>query len=193
MRSNNPFSRWACPARLAVLITLLLCISAGFSIAGTPNPSSKPTTKPTTRPLTPAGQAVQQFHNLLKANQREAAGKLIATSPTPVRDAARRVKRLADAMANPTWDFSVLDGNESGDIAVVLINDYLKDGRKTIDIKPWYLVRQEGQWRLLGKYTDFELAEYGFDKARIEEFRKLETWSERRTPELRREQPDCGC
>ncbi|MEZ0265950.1 MAG: hypothetical protein ACAI43_14565 [Phycisphaerae bacterium] len=161
-----------------------------------PRATSKPATTraATTRPLTPAGQAVFEFRALLRKGDRDAAQKLVATSPAPVRDAERRVKRLADVLAAPTkWDFRILDGKESGDVAVVLINDYLKDGRKTIDIKPWYLLRQEGKWKLLGKYTDFELDAYGFDAARIAEYRKLEEWAERRTPELRRDEPECGC
>jgi hypothetical protein len=178
---------------IAILVAAVLIST---SRAADVRPATKPATTraATTRPLTPAGQAVFDFRAFLRKGDRHGASKLIATSPQPVRDADRRLKRLADALAAPAkWDFLILDGKESGDVAVVLINDYLKDGRRTIDIKPWYLLRQDGQWKLLGKYTDFELDAYGFDAARIAEYRKLEDWADRRTPELRREQPDCGC
>ena len=35
--------------------------------------------------------------------------------------------------------------------SVVVINDYLKDGRRTIDIRPWFLVKQDGKWKLARK------------------------------------------
>jgi hypothetical protein len=158
-------------------------------------PAAAPTTKSTTRPSlqTPLAKTVQQFHDALRAIDERAAMNLLATSPEPVRDADRRIHRLAQNLAGGTWDFAILDAKESGDLGVVLINDYLKDTRKTTDIKPWYLIRQQGAWKLLGKFTDFELKEYCFDEKTLDEYRKLEDWSERRTPELKRELPDCGC
>jgi hypothetical protein len=172
---------------------LLIASLAHVAIAA---PATRPTTTATTRPTSidsaPA-RAVTRFHDALKTNRSADALALIAASPQPVRDAERRVKRLAATLSGPGWDFAILDAKESGDVAVVLINDFLKDARKTIDIKPWYLVRQQGEWRLLGKFTDFELKEYGFDEARLKEYRALESWAERREPELRKEQPDCGC
>jgi hypothetical protein len=157
--------------------------------------ATRPTTAATSRPVdrSAAARAVRQFHDALKANRVDQAGAVLAASPQPVRDAERRVKRMATTLSGVGWDFSVLDAKESGDVAVVMVNDHLKDGRKTIDIKPWYLLRQQGEWRLLGKFTDFELKEYGFDDARLAEYRALEQWAEQREPQLRKEQPDCGC
>jgi len=153
------------------------------------------TTRATTRPFpsSPAARAVQQFHDLLKINRQPDAASLLAASPKPVRDADRRLKRLAAALAGGSWDFVVVDAKDSGDLAVVIINEQLKDGRKTIDLQPWFLIRQDGQWKLLAKYTDFELKEYGFDEPTLAEYRKLEEWAHRREPDLRRELPDCGC
>ena len=74
-------------------------------------------------PLSPAAQAALVFHDLLWSGNREEAAKLIATSPKPVRDVERRLKRLAEALAGHNWDFKVLEGREAGEIAVVLIND----------------------------------------------------------------------
>jgi len=136
---------------------------------------------------------VRQFHDALKAGKSDEAFKFIGSSPTPVRDAQKRVKRLATSLSGGGWNFEILDAKESGEIAVVVINDYLKDGRKTIDIKPWYLIRQQGEWKLLGKFTDFELKEYGFDAGRVAGYRGLEKWANEREPQLRKEQPDCGC
>jgi hypothetical protein len=145
------------------------------------------------RKLPECALVVRQFHDDLRGARVAEALKLLATSPQPVRDAERRVKRLSASLSGANWDFSILDAKEAGEIAVVLIDDYLKDGRRTIDIKPWYLIRQEGQWKLLGKFTDFELKEYGFEAARIEAYRGLEKWANEREPQLRKEQPDCGC
>lgn len=157
--------------------------------------TQQPATRPATRPAdnSPMAQVVRKYHDLLKAQQVDQAMTLIFASPAPVRDVDRRLKRLATALGSGAWDFSVLESRADGDAAVVIINDFLKDGRKTIDLKSWYLVKQEGQWKLLGKYTDFELKEYGFSKELLDAFRRLEDWSERRQPQLRREQPDCGC
>jgi hypothetical protein len=170
-----------------LLMTILCTIAQAAESAAT-----KPATTQAIITSAPA-RAVRQFHDALKSANLPDAAKLLAVSPQPVRDADRRIKRLSTALAGGGWDFSILDAKESGDIAVVLINDNLKDGRKTIDIKPWYLLRQQGEWKLLGKFTDFELKEYGFDEPRIAAYRALETWSQQREPQLRKEQPDCGC
>jgi hypothetical protein len=178
---------------------LLWVMTLGCTTLAADAPTAEPTTRPATRPTTQpilrsaAARAVQRFHHLLKAADTAGATVMLAVSPQPVRDADRRIKRLIGTLAGRNSDFSLLDARESGDVAVVLINDHLKDGRKTIDIKPWYLLRQQGEWKLLGKFTDFELKEYGFDESRLAEYRALEKWAERREPELRKEQPYCGC
>lgn len=164
-----------------------------FVLADAPAHSpAKPATTQAAK-LSASAITVRQFHDALKTGKPEEALKLIGSSPMPVRDAEKRVKRLANSLSKGGWDFAILDAKESGEIAVVLINDYLKDGRKTIDIKPWYLIRQQGEWKLLGKFTDFELKEYGFDADRIGAYHVLEKWSAEREPQLRKEQPDCGC
>jgi hypothetical protein len=174
-------------------IVLGAIIFSGLTRAGDAPPAKPAPATTQANKNAPSAQAVRKFHDALKAAQLAEAQKLIATSPQPVRDAERRIKRLSTSLSGGAWDFSILDARESADVAVVLIDDYLKDGRKTIDIKPWYLIRQEGQWKLLGKFTDFELKEYGFDAARIADYRALEKWSQDREPQLRKEQPDCGC
>lgn len=189
------------PRAMHVYGTLLLIgLSFAYSASGADALVAKPaTTRPTSSPTTQAvsrsaaARAVLRFHDLLKSADAPGATAPLATSPEPVRDADRRIKRLVGTLSGQDSDFSILDAKETGDVAVVLINDYLKGGRKTIDIKPWYLLRQQGEWKLLGKFTDFELKEYGFDEARLIQYRALEKWAERRESELRKEQPDCGC
>lgn len=157
--------------------------------------SGQPATRPTTRPVdnSPMALTVRKYRDLLRAQKLDEAALLIAASPAPVRDVDRRLKRLATALGSGAWDFIVLESRADGDAAIVIINDYLKDGRKTIDLKSWFLIRQNGDWKLLGKYTDYELKEYAHTREQIDAFRRLEEWSERRQPQLRREQPDCGC
>jgi hypothetical protein len=183
-------------ALVAGVILSLISAAIGAEPEAGKLPRATPaTTGATTRPFpsSPAAHAVQRFHDLLKSDRQAEAAKLLAASPTPVRDADRRLKRLAAALAGGSWDFTVVDAKDAGQLAVVIINEQLKDGRKTIDLKPWYLLRQDGQWKLLAKYTDFELTEYGFDETTLSEYRKLEEWAHRREPDLRRELPDCGC
>lgn len=175
----------------AGLFALMMFASMTAGADGQTKPATRATTQ--AKKLPECALVVRQFHDELRGAKVADALKLLAISPQPVRDAERRVKRLSASLSGATWDFSILDAKEAGDIAVVLIDDYLKDGRRTIDIKPWYLIRQQGQWKLLGKFTDFELKEYGFEAARIEAYRGLEKWANEREPQLRKEQPDCGC
>jgi hypothetical protein len=178
-----------------VVAAFLLMMTGGVMLCGAAPTAARPASRPTTQRVFnhPAAAVVRRFHDHLKAERQDDARKLLATSAKPVRDAERRVKRLAASLSAGGYDFSVLDAKDGGDAAVVLINDFLKDGRRTIDIKPWYLVRQGGEWRLLAKFTDYELKEYGLGDATLAEFKKLEEWAERREPQLRKEQPDCGC
>jgi hypothetical protein len=182
-------------ARYRTLLAAALTL-AGIAGSAGAQPTTRPATRPTTRIAETSGaaRAVVAFREALRANNLPAATKWIAASPQPVRDVDRRLKRLAGTLSrDPKWDFTLLDAKETGDVAVVMINDYLKEGRQTIDITPWFLIRQAGEWRLLGKFTDFELAEYGFDESRLAEYRRLEAWANDREPTLRAEQPDCGC
>jgi hypothetical protein len=175
----------------AGFFVLMMFASIAMGAEGKGKPATRATTQ--AKKLPECALVVRQFHDDLRGAKVAEALKLLAISPQPVRDAERRVKRLSTLLSGANWDFSILDAKEAGDIAVVLIDDYLKDGRRTIDIKPWYLIRQQGEWKLLGKFTDFELKEYGFDAARIEAYRGLEKWANEREPQLRKEQPDCGC
>jgi hypothetical protein len=182
------------PTRQIALAAIPLLLLPLILRAGDTRPAPA-TTRATTRPFptSPAARVVQQFRDLLQSNRHPDAAALLADSPKPVRDADRRLKRLAAALAGGSWDFAVVDAKDSGDLAVVIINEQLKDGRKTIDLQPWFLIRQAGQWKLLAKYTDFELKEYGFDEPTLAKYRGLEEWAHRREPDLRRELPDCGC
>jgi hypothetical protein len=173
------------------LIAALMLANRGAAEAPAKK-NEKPATTQAAK-LSPSAITVRQFHDALKAGKASDALKFIGASPSPIRDAEKRVKRLATTLSGGEWDFEILDSKASGEIAVVMINDYLKSGRKTIDIKPWYLIRQQGEWKLLGKFTDFELKEYGFDADRVAAYRGLEKWANEREPQLRKEQPDCGC
>src|SRR5687767_14177400 len=109
-----------------VALLALATTCAGIVIAAAP--ASKPATRPTTLPVVKhaAADVVRQFYDLLKADRQDEARQLLARSAEPVRDADRRLKRLAASLSAREWDFSVVDANDTGgDVAVVLVNELL--------------------------------------------------------------------
>lgn len=177
-------------------LTGIFTASHGIGAAEAPPSASRaPTTTPATQPLdkSAAAQLVRRFQADLRANDPAAAARNLATFAQPLRDTDRRLARMAKLYSGRTWDLSVLDAFEAGDVAVVLVNEHLKDGRRTFDVDPWYLVRQNGEWKLLPKPTDYDVPAYAFDPARLTEFQKLESWATARKAQLRKQQPDCGC
>ncbi|HEY7118438.1 MAG TPA: hypothetical protein VH475_17750 [Tepidisphaeraceae bacterium] len=133
------------------------------------------------------------MYQALKTGDIAAAKRLIADSPQPVPDLDRRLARLARDYADPQLDFAVLDARETGDAAAAIIGLSQKTGAKSFRSEEWYLVRQAGHWKLLGNFGDYDLPGYGFDKAQLDRYQQLESWVEKRTPELRKELTGCDC
>lgn len=138
-------------------------------------------------------KAVRAMYAALQAGDLAAAKGMIAAAPQPVTDLDRRLARRVKEYANPQVEVAVLDVKESGDVAVAIVGQSEKGGAKTFQAEEWYLVRQGGQWKLLGNFGDFELPGYGFDKAQIEAYKSFESWVEKREGELRKELTGCDC
>lgn len=83
-------------------------------------------------------------------------------------------------------DFEILEEKTEGDCAVVVINESMKDGRKSFDIDPAYLLKQDGEWRVFPDVSDWELAEQ-FAKDKVETYKRLEIWFKERKAELKKQ------
>ena len=64
----------------------------------------------------------------------------------------------------------ILGSKEVGECAVVAV---LSSPR---DPDPFYLLKQEGEWRILPRATRFDYPFFGFSASIIAEFRSLEDW-----------------
>lgn len=95
-----------------------------------------------------------------------------------------KVKRFIDLMGKG-WDFEIIEEKVEGDCAVVVINESKKEGRKTFDIDPAYLIKQGGEWKVFPDITDWDIAE-SVAKDKVESFKKLEAWYKVREVELKK-------
>lgn len=95
------------------------------------------------------------------------------------------MKRFID-FTNKSWDFEIIEEKMEGDCAVVVINELKKEGRKTFDIDPAYLIKQEGEWKVFPDVPDWDLSEQ-VAKDEVETYKKLEVWFEARAVELKKE------
>jgi hypothetical protein len=177
-----------------IALSLSALLITSVTIAESPKPE-KPATRPTTQAFLrfESAKVVRQAYLALKAGDLSAAKSLIADMPTPLRDLDKRLARLNKTYADEHLDFSVLDVKETGDIAVVIVGQFQTDGAKTFESQEWYLLRQNSHWKLLGDFNDFELSNYGFDKPRLDRYHELESWSEKRSTQLRKELTGCEC
>jgi hypothetical protein len=94
------------------------------------------------------------------------------------------IKRFIELFGSG-WDFDILEEKTEGDCAVVVINESKKHGKKSFDIDPAYLIKQNGEWRVLSGISDWNEAKQ-FAKDKIESYKKLETWFESRSETLKK-------
>ena len=137
-----------------------------------------------------AKDAVEQFRKDLKANKPEDAVKLLARFPKLPEEYYQRqemkLARHAKRASEGDYDFSVIEAKTSDQCAVVIINEDVKQGRRSIDYDPVFLLLQEGKWRILPGLTQYDREEFSMDDATKKRFAKLENWFEERTRELKR-------
>lgn len=93
-------------------------------------------------------------------------------------------KRFIELFGNG-WDFEILEEKTEGECAVVVINESKKNGKKSFDIDPVYLIKQNGEWRVLSGISDWDVAKQ-FAKDKIESYKKLEAWFESRSETLKK-------
>lgn len=77
-------------------------------------------------------------------------------------------------------DFAILEAREEGDIAIVIVNKFLKGGRETVDIDPIPLLRQEGKWKVVPHIM-------AVPKRRLEAVPSLYKWYKERKEQLKKQ------
>lgn len=70
-----------------------------------------------------------------------------------------RVQRVIGIFSGEN-DFETLEEKIVNDCAVVVINESLKDGEKTFGIDPAYLIKQNGEWKVMPSISDWRIAAY---------------------------------
>jgi len=63
------------------------------------------------------------------------------------------ITRWMRPFAEGKRDFEIIDAKEEGDVAIVVINVFLKRGDRTVDIDAMGLLRQRGMWRVVPRLT----------------------------------------
>jgi Domain of unknown function (DUF4878) len=94
------------------------------------------------------------------------------------------VKDFIDLTARG-WDFEIIEEKIDGDCAVVIINQTKKEGRKSFDIDPIFLIKQDGEWMIFPDLTDWNIAKH-VAKDKVDTYTKLEEWFDARKTELKK-------
>jgi len=76
------------------------------------------------------------------------------------------------------WDLKVLEHRIIGDCAVVIANEYLKEGRPAFDLDGIYLIKREGSWRIT--WNCFKQKYDGASPSQLERLQKLRSWCKKR-------------
>jgi hypothetical protein len=85
------------------------------------------------------------------------------------------------------WDFEIMEEKIDDDCAVIIINESKKEGRKSFDIDPVYLIKQDGAWMVFPHLTNWEIAEQ-VAKDKVESYKKLEEWYKTRKAVIKKTQ-----
>ena len=97
-----------------------------------------------------------------------------------------RVERFIK-MSKAGWSFDIVKEKIEGKCAVVLINEKSKDGKKTTDYDPAYLIKQNGEWKLMPKVSSWDMAEQ-IDKDSVASFEQLKLWFDAQKNELKKQE-----
>ena len=151
-----------------IILLAILCIQTVF--AGTPS------------------EALAAFKKSAQTKDLEATWKHAAKFKELPEQVTAQLKSEVQDFIDLTargWDFEIIEEKIEGDCAVIVINESKKEGQKSFDIDPVYLIKQDGEWKVFPDLTDWEIAEQ-VAKDKVETYKKLEEWFEARKDELRK-------
>lgn len=95
----------------------------------------------------------------------------------------KRVQRIIDLLSGE-YDFEIIEEKIENNCAVIVINESLKGGEKAFDLDPVYLIKQDGEWKVMPDFTDWRIAEE-VAKDKVESYKKLKMWFNKRKGELK--------
>lgn len=97
-----------------------------------------------------------------------------------------KVQKFIDLAANG-WDFEILEEKIEGDCAVIIINESKKEGQKSFDIDPVYLIKQDGEWMVFPDLSGRHIVEQ-YAKDKVDTYTKLKEWYKARKTEIKASQ-----
>jgi len=122
-------------------------------------------------------QLVDQFFDLIRRGQPQEANKLIARFPgLPPNVMVPLMMSMSSKSRGRTRRWEAMSNKTNGEVAVVVLLEFREKEKPAFAIKPVYLIRQRGHWRILPKLTRFDLPYFRFSKQHIKDYRKLESW-----------------
>lgn len=99
-----------------------------------------------------------------------------------------KVQKFID-LTGSGWDFEIIEEKIEGDCAVVVINESKKEGKKAFDLDPAFLIKQDGEWRVLPDVTDWKIVKK-VAKDKAASFEKLVVWFDKRSDQLKMKEED---
>jgi|GEM_PF-2156504 len=148
-------------------------------------PREKPDTQPSSGTRLSPKDMMVAFFEAVRQNKPEEANRLIAVFPNvPADKAARRIAEMVAMASARQWDCEAISGKAIDDVAVVVINECFKDGQKSFDLGPAYLILQERSWRVLPDLMHYDRRHFEFSADRISKLRQLEKWFNKQRDEL---------
>lgn len=163
-------------------LTLLLILLCQSLFAGTPT------------------EALNAFGKAAKEQKFEDAWKHTAQfegASEEVNNYLKSLVRKVFKLSKEGWSFEILEEKISGDCAVIILNEIKEPGQNGLNIDPAFLIRQNGEWKVMPKLTQWDVsaripagqqpASMKLDEKKIAAYQELEKWVDERTEALQKE------
>jgi hypothetical protein len=145
-------------------------------------------------------EALKAFQQAAKEQKLEEAQKHMAQFEGASDKVKQYLKSKAGKflkLAADGWGYGILEEKVNGDCAVLVLNESTKAGKKAFDIDPAYLIKQNGEWKVMPGFTKWDLskeisAEYQpasmkLDEKKLAAYKELEKWFDERKAVLKKE------
>ncbi len=135
-----------------------------------------------------AAAAANKFVDSLNQGDSYTSSELFATYEKMPKEImaqeVRKLGRIAQSCKRKEWHFSYVELGVAGNCAVAIVCEDVKRGKAAYDLDPLFMVRQEGDWKVVPGMSDLEYAEVLVSEDELEQLKQCQRWFEERKEEL---------